>query len=768
MKRSVPKPQMPGSADRTVLKRTFMLMVLLGVLIFIPLVGKLWYLQIHQYDKLSQMAMDNQTRSSTITASRGTIYDRNMNVLAVSADVENVCIDPNELALSGQDLSMIAENLARLLDVEESRILKLMEDTSYRYQIVKRKVEADEALSVRQFIADNNITGVYLEPDTKRYYPCGALAAQVLGFVGSDNVGLDGIEAALDTVLTGESGSVETAKGNYGAEMEFHYEEISDALSGADVVLTIDQRAQEILEKHMTEAMEQYDVQNGAFGVIMDVNSGEILAMATLGSYDPNNYAEIMDGETALALERQYEEALQAEGEERTTLLSAYNTAVANARLEQWRNRVISDGYEPGSTFKTITLAAALETGAISLNHSFYCSGTTTIKGRTRALRCWKTVGHGSQDTAQALQNSCNVAFAQIGIALGGETLYDYVEAFGLMEKTGIELYGEASGIFFDEATLSNPDSYASLSSAAFGQTFKITPLQLVRAIGAVVNGGYLLEPHIVKETLDAQGNVLTSSERTVIRQVISEETSKTMCQLLESVVSVGTAKNAQIAGYSIGGKTGTSEKIDVRDENGNPVDDKIVSFVGVAPMDDPQVIVLVALDTPSTSTGYYISGGQMAAPTVRDVLADLLPYLGIAPTLEAVMDTTVPDVAGMTAQEAGASLSEAGLTYRAVGSGDTVTDQVPAAEAVIPEESEIILYFGEESDNLEVTVPDVTGLSAQEANARLTQSGLYMKIIGATGEGAISAVSQEPAAGTQVEKGSVVAVEFSDLSAQD
>lgn len=769
MKRTRPKPNLPGSANRTILHRTAVLMVLLGLVVFVPLVCKLFYLQIYQYDTLSQMAMDNQTRTSSLTPARGTIYDRNMNVLAVSADVENVCIDPNELALSGQDLQMIAENLAALLDVKESRILKLMEDTSYRYQIVKRKVEAEEAAAVRTFITDNSITGVYLEPDTKRYYPCGALAAQVLGFVGSDNTGLDGVEAAMDETLTGEKGAVETAKGNYGAEMTYHYEAYLDAQAGNDVVLTIDQTAQEILEKHMKEAVAQYDVQNGAFGVIMDVDNGEILAMATLGSYDPNNYAEIMDVETAQALEAQYQAAMEAEGEERESLLSAYNTAVANARLTQWRNRVISDGYEPGSTFKTITLAAALETGAVGLSNSFYCSGTTTIKGRTRALHCWKTVGHGSQDTAQALQNSCNVAFAQIGIRLGGEQLYEYVQKFGLTEKTGIELGGEASGIFFDKATLTNPDSYASLSSAAFGQTFKITPLQLVRAIAAVVNGGYLLEPHIVKETLDSEGNVISTTERTVLRQVISQETSDKMCVLLESVVSQGTAKNAQIAGYSIGGKTGTSEKIDVKDENGNTVEDKIVSFVGIAPMEDPRYIVLVALDTPSRSTGYYISGGQMAAPTVRDVLADLLPYMGIDPAEEAGVETTVPDLDGMTAAEAAEALKDTGLTYRTVGDGELVTDQVPAQSAVIPSGSEIILYFGVQSDDGEVTVPDVVGKNAEEANQLLTQAGLYMKIIGATGEsGTISAVGQEPEAGETVERGAVVEVEFSDLSAQD
>lgn len=773
MKPRVPEPRLPGGANRIILRRISVLMVIFGFVVFIPLICKLVQLQIVEHETLSQMAVDNQTRKSSITAARGTIYDRNMNVLAVSADVENVCIDPNELALSGQDTDAIAQNLSELLDVDKSKILELMEDTSYRYQIVKRKVEQDEATLVRNYISENEVTGVYLEPDTKRYYPAGILAAQVMGFVGSDNTGLDGIEAAYDDVLTGHSGKIVSAKGNYGTEMLYHYETYYDAENGNDVVLTIDQTVQQMLEKHMQEAITQYDVQNGAFGVVMDVDTGEILAMATLGSYDPNNYAEIYDLDTQMELEQQYEEAMEAEGEEQEELLSAYNTAVANARLAQWRNRVISDGYEPGSTFKSITLAAALEEGAVSLSDSFYCSGSTTIKGRTKALHCWKSAGHGQQSTAEALQNSCNVAFANIGIKLGGEKLYEYVQKFGLMEKTGIELGGEASGIFFDEATLANPDSYASLTSAAFGQTFKVTPLQLVRAIAAVVNGGYLLEPHVVKEVLDEDGNVVEETTRTVIRQVISEETSSIMCELLESVVSQGTAKNAQIAGYRIGGKTGTSEKIDVFDEEGNPVEDKIVSFVGIAPMDDPRYIVLVALDTPSTETGYYISGGQMGAPTVRDVLADILPYLGIEPDYTeeeaALADVSVPDLTGMTAQEAKEALAEKNLTFRSQGDEEVVTDQVPAAGATIPGGSEMILYFGEEQPDTEVIVPDVVGKDAETANQILTDQGLYMKIIGATGsESTIVAASQTPEAGESVAPGTVVEVEFSDLSARD
>ena len=773
MKPRVPKPKIPGGSNRVILRRISVLMIVFGFAVFIPLICKLVQLQIVDHDSLSQMAIDNQTRKSSITAARGTIYDRNMNVLAISADVENVCIDPNELALSGQNTDAIAQSLSDLLDVDKSKILELMEDTSYRYQIVKRKVEQEEAAAVRSYITENEVTGVYLEPDTKRYYPAGTLAAQVLGFVGSDNTGLDGIEAAYDETLTGHSGKIVSAKGNYGTEMLYHHETYYDAENGSSLVLTIDQTVQQMLEKHMQEAITQYDVQNGAFGVVMDVDSGEILAMATLGSYDPNNYAEIYDIKTQEALEQQYQEAMEAEGEEQEALFSAYNTAVANARLAQWRNRVISDGYEPGSTFKSITLAAALEEGAVSLSDSFFCSGSTTIKGRTKALHCWRSAGHGQQSTAEALQNSCNVAFANIGIRLGGEKLYEYVHKFGLTEKTGIELGGEASGIFFDEATLANPDSYASLASAAFGQTFKVTPLQLVRAIAAVVNGGYLLEPHVVKEVLDDEGNVIEEKTRTVLRQVISEETSSTMCELLESVVSQGTAKNAQIAGYRIGGKTGTSEKIDVYDEDGNPVEDKIVSFVGIAPMDDPRYIVLVALDTPSKETGYYISGGQMGAPTVRDVLADILPYLGIEPDYTeeeaALADVSVPDLTGMTEQEAKEALREKNLTFRSEGDQEQVTDQVPAAGATIPGGSEIILYFGEEQPDENVVVPNVVGKDAETANQILTEQGLYMKIIGATGsESTIVAATQTPSAGEEVSPGTVIEVEFSDLSARD
>ena len=355
----------------------------------------------------------------------------------------------------------------------------------------------------------------------------------------------------------------------------------------------------------------------------MDVKTGEILAMATKPDFDLNNPFTLNDSYKSAQL------AAIPDAKER-------QQAQSDALSKMWRNKAVVDSYEPGSTFKVLTMAAALECGAIDLKTGFHCSGSEKIPGRSQLLHCWRSTGHGSETTAQALQNSCNLAFAHIALKLGGEHFYDYISRFGIMEKTGIDLAGESKGVFFAKELICNTDKWgtASLTSGSFGQTFKLTPLQLVRAISSVVNGGYLMEPYVVSEVLDANGNTVLQQEPTVIRQVISEETSKTMCQLLESVVTVGTAKNASVAGFSIGGKTGTSEKIDVLDENGQPTLDKIVSFVGIAPMDNPEYIVLVALDTPSRATGTYISGGVMAAPTVGAVMADILPYLGVQQVL--------------------------------------------------------------------------------------------------------------------------------------
>ena len=621
-------------ADSGQHRRIIAVMMILGFAVFIPIGLQLYQLMITDYDYYSNLALRNQTRTTLVTAHRGTIYDRNMNILAISHTVENVYLDPHELKQSKADMELIVRNLSEILDAQPDKIRRMGQDLTKRYQQIAANIDEETAARVRSFITDNQISGIHLEPSSKRSYPYGTLASQVLGFTNASNTGSEGIEAAYNAYLSGTAGKVITTKGNNEMDMPYSYEKYVAAIPGCSVVLTLDATVQACLEKQMRDAIARYDVQNGAFGIVMEVKTGKVLAMATLGGYDPNNYLEIADQKTSAELEQlRLAYLAHPEGSEaRENGKAAYADALSKARLKQWRNRILSDGYEPGSTFKVLTMAAALDCGAIDLKTGFHCNGAEKIPGRSQLLHCWRSKGHGSETTAQALQNSCNLAFAHIALKLGGERFYDYISRFGILEKTGIDLAGESKGVFFAKELITNTDKWgtASLTSGSFGQTFKLTPLQLVRAIASVVNGGNLMEPYIVEEVLSADGKTVLHQEPTVIRQVISEQTSKTMCELLKSVVDVGTAKNAAVAGFSIGGKTGTSEKIDVLDENGKPTLDKIVSFVGVAPMEDPQYIVLVALDTPSRATGMYISGGQMAAPTVGAVMADILPYLGI------------------------------------------------------------------------------------------------------------------------------------------
>ena len=418
-------------------------------------------------------------------------------------------------------------------------------------------------------------------------------------------------------------------------------------------------------------------------------------------------------------------------------------------------------------------MAAALDCGAIDLNTGFHCSGAEQIPGRAQLLHCWRSTGHGAEQTPQALQNSCNIAFAHIALKLGGERFYEYIKKFGILEKTGIDLAGESKGIFFDRELVTDTDKWgtASLTSGSFGQTFKITPLQLVRAISSVVNGGYLMEPYIVSEIVDADGNTVLKQEPTVARQTISKETSDTMRELIRSVVTEGTAKNANVAGFSIGGKTGTSEKIDVFDENGQRVLDKIVSFVGIAPMEDPEYIVLVALDTPSRETGIYISGGVMAAPTVGAVMADILPYLGVERSQEesAGRETVLPELVGLTKAEAEETLKRLGLTAAFAGKEETVTGQLPEAGQTVPGGSRVLVYLGEEADAQPVTVPDFSGMNRQQASDEAGKLGLYILVTGNTEiSPAVTVTAQSVPKDTQVPGGTTITLEFADTRARD
>ena len=750
-------------------RRIFLVSVVLGVLAFVPVALQLYKLMVIDHGYYKDLALRNQSRTTNVTTDRGLILDRNMNILAISKTVETVYLDPHELKQSKADITLVSETLGSILNVDPEWICQQAQDIRQRYKRIKSKVDQEVADEIRTFINESGIKGIHLEPESKRTYPYGKLASQVIGFANVSNTGCEGIEAAYNSFLEGDPGKVITTKGNNEMDMPFSYEDFLYPENACSVVLTLDTTIQACLENQMQLAIDRYDVQNGAFGIVMDVNTGEVLAMATLEGYDPNHYLEVSDPDVE-NLRLEYLRYLQG-SDAYIAGKTAWQEALTEAQLKQWRNRCISDGYEPGSTFKVLTMAAALDCGAIDLETSFYCGGSEQIPGRSQLLHCWRHQGHGSQQTPQALQNSCNLAFAHIALKLGGEQFYEYIKNFGVLEKTGIDLAGESKGVFFDKALVTDTEKWgtASLTSGSFGQTFKLTPLQLVRAISAVVNGGTLMEPYLVSQVLDKDGNIVLEQTPTAARQVISAETSETMCRLMESVVTEGTAKNAAVAGFSIGGKTGTSEKIDVFDENGNRVLDKIVSFVGVAPMNNPQYIVLVALDTPSRETGLYISGGVMAAPTVGAVMADILPYLEVERCDDSGRLIPVETYEGLTAKEAEEKLEALGLTADFVGEETVVTSQIPAPGTAIPSGSHVLLYLGETAGSTQVEVPDFSGMTRQQASDTAGKLGLYIQVTGNTGlESYITVNTQSIAKHTLVPSGTTIRLEFTDKAARD
>ena len=743
-------------------RRVLAAALVLGIAAFVPVGLRLYHLMIRDFDYYSAKALNNQTRGTAVTAHRGDILDRNMNVLATSTTVENVYLDPHELKQSKADISDISRVLGEILDKDPAWIAEQAADTRKRYKQVGTKIDETAAGKIRDYINEKGIAGIHLEPTSQRVYPYASLAAQVIGFTNASNDGCEGVESAYDGFLSGKTGRVVTTKGNNEMDMPYSYENYLSARQGNSVILTLDATVQKCLEKQMQAAIARYDVQNGAFGLVMNCKTGEILAMATLGSYDPNRYLELADSKTAARVE-----SLRGTQD--------YSEALSAARLKQWRNRVLSDGYEPGSTFKVLTMAAALDCGAIDLNTSFHCSGSEQIPGRAQRLHCWRSAGHGAEKTPQALQNSCNIAFAHIALKLGGERFYEYVEKFGILEKTGIDLAGESKGVFFDKALVTDTDKWgtASLTSGSFGQTFKITPLQLVRAIASVVNGGILLEPYIVSEIVDPEGNTVMQAEPTAVRRTISQQTSDTMRELIASVVSEGTAKNARVAGFSIGGKTGTSEKIDVFDENGQRVQDKIVSFVGIAPMDDPEYIVLAALDTPSRQTGIYISGGVMAAPTVGAVLGDILPYLGVerhfSPEEIQGKEIVLEKYIDLTEKEASGKLNRIGLSAKFTGTGDRVTAQLPEPGQTVPAGSQVLLYLGGSPEAETVAVPDFTGMNRQQASLAAGKLGLYILVAGNDEVSpTVTVMTQSLPKDTQVPAGTTVTLTFADTGLRD
>lgn len=758
----------PGLKDRGHHRRILLIMLLLGAAAFVPVILQLYRLMILEFDYYASLALRNQTRTTLVTADRGIIYDRDMHILADSVTTENVYLDPRELQQAKIDLHALSADLGGILKKDPQWIEKLGKDRTRRYQQIAAGVEAETGDALRDYIREKQIYGVHLEPSVRRTYPFGSLASQVIGFTDASNQGVEGIELSYDSYLRGKPGKVITTKGNNEMDMPFSFERFGKTDGGCSVVLTLDTGVQQCLEKHLQAAMDRYRVKNGSFGLVMNCKTGEILAMTTLPGFDPNAYQQIGDPQKARELEglKQAYESCPKDSPQYAQGKKAYGKALKEAQLRQWRNRVISDGYEPGSTFKVMTMAAALDTGAIDLNTDFYCAGAEQIPGRAQLLHCWRHQGHGSEKTPQALQNSCNIAFAHIALKLGGRRFYEYIQKFGILEKTGIDLRGESRGIFFDRALIENTEKWgtASLTSGSFGQTFKLTPIQLVRAIGSVVNGGILMEPYLVSEVLDAEGNPVLRQTPTAIRRTISEETSRTMRELLRSVVTEGTARNAAVAGFSVGGKTGTSEKIDVFDENGRRVLDKIVSFVGIAPMDDPEYIVLAALDTPSRDCGTYLSGGAMAAPTVGGILRELLPYLGVSREPGSEIPVSVPDFTGLTAPAAQTEARKLGLSLRLSGEEEYVTAQLPRAGETACKGSEVLLYLGEEPENRLVTVPDFTGMNRQQAAEAAGKAGLFLIPQGNLEiSPGVTVIAQNIEPEKPVPSGTTVTLEFTD-----
>ena len=807
-------------ANQVIRGRTMLIMLLLGVASFTVLFWKLYDLQINRHDELKAEAVSQQTDSMVISASRGTIYDKNGEIMAISYSTETVLLDPGgvqdfvesqeqkiqdaaeEAAEKGApytapevlDQAYIARGLSRILDVEEETILEHLENTANRYWEVKKKVDQDVADEVRRFIngeiddegnqlttvdEDGNtvlistggrptrLQGISLTPDTKRLYPFGSLAGNVIGFVNANNMGAYGLEASYDDVLSGSTGLTITPTNVNGTPLLFSGgEQMFDAENGSSLVLTLDTNVQYALEKGLESMLDKYDAANGGTGIVMDVNTGGIVAMASYPNYDPGDFSTIYTE----GLQAELDAALAEIQQNRSTYETeeAYNQALANARatiqFKQWRNKCYQDTYEPGSTFKPITLATALEEGVVNMNTTFTCTGSIHVEGWGKPINCSKRAGHGTQTLKVATGNSCNPAFVTMGLKIGTEAYYRYLKSFGLMETTGIDLPAEAGGIFANEDSFNS--NVVSLAAYSFGQTFNVTPLELIRAQAATINGGYLYTPYLVEQVLDDEGNILSQHETTAVRQVISEETSAKVRECLEWVVSDGGGRNGQVTGYRIGGKTGTADKTGTKDV--------VVSFMCFAPADDPQYIMLLTMDTPSRTTGTAVFGGTMVAPVASQIMSEILPLLGVEPdyTAEELVgaDTTVPNVVGQTREAAEDRLADLGFTFRTVGDGDTVTDQTPAGGAIVPGNASIILYLGQEKPDTPCTVPNVVGKSASEANKAITNAGLIMKVTGTTtaSSGNVYAITQSLPAGTEVAAGTVVTVQFGDNSVLD
>lgn len=742
--------------NKMMLTRIAAVMLVLIIALSVVSTGSLVNIMIINGEKYQNDASEQQLYDSLVTAPRGDIYDRNMQTLATSSPAWTVYITPNGIRSikKAEDAEKvkkkIAEGLSEILEMDYDTVYDYTGKKSY-YVIVKKKIEKTAADKVRQFILDNKELElsqyIGLDSTTKRYYPNGNLASVVLGFVGSDDQGLSGLESYYDNELTGTAGRVVAAKNAAGTNMPFSYEKVENAVKGGSLVLTLDNYVQYTADKYLEAAIEENQIAERGAAVVMNVNTGAILAMSVKGDFDPNAPF------TLSAADQKKVDETGGDEEKKKVQSELLN--------RQWRNKAVSDTYEPGSVFKAVTAAIALEENLVNKNSSFFCNGHATVAGQS--YHCHKTTGHGSQNLMQAIANSCNPAFITIGQLVGVNTFSKYFKAFGFTEKTGIDLPGEASSTYHKEEKMGPVE----LASSSFGQTFNVTPMQLICAISATVNGGYLVQPHTVEKILDENNKVKKTVASSTKRQVISESTSATMRELLNFVSENG-AKNSLVAGYNIGAKTGTSQKVSKILQTG----DKrlyIGSCATVAPIEKPEIAVFVMLDEPKGEK-YY--GGAISAPVNSKIMADILPYLGFEPsyTEEQLqkLAITVPDTVGSAIADAKGKITTQKLEYKVVGNGEKVVRQLPAAGSKVISGGVVILYTEDGAEVTKATVPNFKGLSATDVNAAAARAGVNVEFSGNTSTGGLKAYKQSVEAGKEVDAGTVITVYFSDDNVVD
>lgn len=727
-------------------QRTAVLIILILVIGFGAAIARLGYLTVVQGSSLQEDAVGQQLKDTTIPAKRGTIYDANGKVLAESASVWQVVMAPIYFKTDEQRKAA-AEGLSEILGLDYDNVYEKTTQESY-YVVVKRKIEVearDKVLELIDTLSEEYDCGnvIQLLDDYKRYYPQNDLASCVIGFTGSDEQGLEGVEYQYDSYLSGTPGRIITAKNARGTDMPFQYEQNVEAEDGNSIYLTIDETVQSICEKYMKQGIVDNNVLNRAVCVAMDVNTGAILAMVTVDGYDLND---------PYTLPKETQKKIKAMSEKKQA------QAESEALAAMWRNKAITDTYMPGSVFKMCTASMALEEGKVNDNLTFVCGGSMVVSDKT--IHCNALEGHGTQNFVQAVCNSCNPAFIKIGQLIGMNKFCQYYQGFGFSEKTGIDLPGEADDNFWKEGTMTDVD----LAVASFGQNFSITPIQMITACAAVANGGYVLQPYVVSKITDSDGNVIKNVEKKIKRQVISKETSDKMNEILGYNTSTAGATAGYVAGYKVAGKTGTSEKIGSKFVS-HFSEDYIASLCGYAPADDPQIAMLVFFDTPS-GDAYY--GSQVAAPVFINIMSEVLPYLEIKTEytdseLEYV-DVSAGDYTGMTVSEAEAAAQADGFTTTVKGDGEKVIAQIPAVSSKIPSGGNVVLYTDDTSRSETVTVPNLVGYSATEVNSVASAYGLNVSFSGASDTGVVS-TSQNIAEGTSVSPGTVITVSFSSSS---